>query len=143
MGAGHNHGAPTTEAGAPGDHRARLWIAFGLACVGAAIVGVALPLVPTTPFLLLAAFAFARSSPRLHAWLLGHKRFGPLITNWREHGAISPRTKLVSVGVMAAMPPLSFGLGAPLWTVLLQAAILLGSATFILTRPNGPKAPDE
>lgn len=119
-----------------------LWIAFGLACVGLAVVGVALPLVPTTPFLLLAAFAFARSSPRLHAWLLGHKRFGPLITNWRDHGAISARTKAVSVGMMAAMPPLSFGLGAPPWTVILQALILAGSATFILTRPNGPKASD-
>lgn len=120
-----------------------LWIAFGLACVGLAIVGVALPLVPTTPFLLLAAFAFARSSPRLHAWLIGHKRFGPLIRNWREHGAISPRTKAVSVGVMAAMPPLSLGFGAPVWTVVLQAVILAGSASFILTRPNGPRNTSE
>ncbi|MCI4643394.1 MAG: YbaN family protein [Hyphomonadaceae bacterium] len=116
-----------------------LWIAFGLVCVGLAIVGVALPLVPTTPFLLLAAFAFARSSPRLHAWLIGHKRFGPLIQNWRDHGAISPRTKALSVAMMSVMPPLSLAFSAPVWTVVLQAVILAGSATFILTRPNGPK----
>ena len=53
---------------------------------------------------------------------LGHKRFGPLIADWRDHGAISRRTKQVSVGVMAAMPLLSFGLGAPAWTIALQAA---------------------
>ena len=119
-----------------------LWVVFGLVCVGLAIVGIALPLVPTTPFLLLAAFAFARSSPRLHAWLVRHKRFGPLIENWRERGAISPRTKAMSVGMMALMPPLSFGFGAPAWTVVLQAVILTGSAAFILTRPNGPKVSD-
>ncbi|MEL6754230.1 MAG: YbaN family protein [Pseudomonadota bacterium] len=116
-----------------------LWIAFGMASVGAAIIGIALPLVPTTPFLLLAAFAFARSSPRLHAWLLGHKRFGPLITNWNEHGAISRRTKLVSVSVMAAMPALSVALEAPLWTVGVQILVLSASAAFILTRPSGPR----
>lgn len=117
-----------------------LWIAFGLSCVGAGIIGVALPLVPTTPFLLLAAFAFARSSPRLHAWLMGHKRFGPLIRNWNEHGAISRRTKLISVGVMAAMPALSAALGAPVWTIAVQVLVLSVSAAFILTRPSGPES---
>ncbi|MEL6567224.1 MAG: YbaN family protein [Pseudomonadota bacterium] len=115
-----------------------LWIAFGLTCVGAGLVGVALPLVPTTPFLLLAAFAFARSSPRLHAWLLGHKRFGPLIRNWNEHGAISRKTKWVSVSVMAAMPVLSVVLGAPLWAIGVQILVLSASAGFILSRPSGP-----
>lgn len=116
-----------------------LWIGFGALCVGLAILGAALPLLPTTPFLLLAAFAFARSSPRLHAWLLAHKRFGPLIHNWNEHGAISQRTKIVSVGIMALMPPASLYIGAPGWTVVLQIVILSASAAFILTRPSGPK----
>lgn len=115
-----------------------LWIGFGGLCVGLAILGAALPLLPTTPFLLLAAFAFARSSPRLHAWLLEHKRFGPLIRNWNDHGAISRRTKFVSVGIMALMPPASLYFGAPGWTVVLQVVILSASAAFILTRPSGP-----
>ena len=116
-----------------------VWLAFGGVCVALATAGAVLPLLPTTPFLLLAAFAFARSSPRLHAWIMGHKRFGPLIRDWHEHGAISRRTKQVSVGVMAAMPLLSFGLGAPLWTIAVQAVVLSCSAAFILSRPNAPR----
>ncbi|MEM9738449.1 MAG: YbaN family protein [Pseudomonadota bacterium] len=115
-----------------------LWIVFGFLCVGLGLLGIALPLLPTTPFLLLATFAFARSSPRLHAWLIGHKRFGPLIRNWNEHGAISRRTKTVSVSVMAVMPALSAGLGAPLWTIGVQILVLSASAAFILSRPGGP-----
>ncbi|MDG2479242.1 MAG: YbaN family protein, partial [Alphaproteobacteria bacterium] len=66
-----------------------------------AILGVALPLLPTTPFLLVAAFAFARSSDRWHRWLREHRVFGPLIADWQEHGAIDRRTKLLSVLAMA------------------------------------------
>ncbi|MEM1106595.1 MAG: YbaN family protein [Pseudomonadota bacterium] len=131
--------APLPERRAPPAPIRWLWIAFGFVCVGAGVLGAVLPLLPTTPFLLLATFAFARSSPRLHAWLVNHKRFGPLIRNWNEHGAIGRRTKIVSVSVMVAMPPLSLALGAPLWTVALQAGILSLSALFILTRPEGPK----
>lgn len=116
-----------------------LWIAFGGVAVGLAIIGAVLPLLPTTPFLLVAAFAFARSSPRLHAWLLGHKRFGPLIRNWQEHGAISRRTKIISLSLMAAMPPLALWMGAPTWTVVVQAGVLACSGLFIATRPSGPK----
>lgn len=116
-----------------------VWLAFGGVCVALAMAGAVLPLLPTTPFLLLAAFAFARSSPRLHAWLLGHKRFGPLIADWRDHGAISRRTKQVSLAVMAAMPVLSYSLGAPLWTIAVQAVVLSCSAAFILSRPDAPR----
>lgn len=116
-----------------------LWIAFGGLCVALAFIGIALPLVPTTPFLLLAAFAFAKSSPRLHAWIMGHKRFGPMITNWNDHGAISRPTKVISLSVMAVMPPLSWSFGAPMWTVVTQIVILSLSGLFIATRPSGPK----
>src|SRR5690606_8396288 len=70
--------------GEPAVTRRSLWLTFGLVCVGLALAGVVLPLLPATPFLLLAAFAFTRSSPRLHAWLLGHRHFGPLIEDWRR-----------------------------------------------------------
>ena len=116
-----------------------LWIAFGGLCVALAFIGIALPLVPTTPFLLLAAFAFAKSSPRLHAWIIGHKRFGPMIANWNDHGAISRPTKIISLSAMAAMPPLSWTLGAPMWTIVTQIVVLSLSGLFVATRPSGPK----
>ncbi len=79
-----------------------LWLLIGLLATGAGIAGIVLPLVPTTPFLLVAAFAFARSSDRLHSWLVTHPRLGPPITDWRDHGAISRRAKVLAVAVMLA-----------------------------------------
>ncbi len=72
-----------------------LLIAVGLLSLGLGIVGIALPVLPTTPFLLLAAACFARSSERLYFWLLSHRWFGPYLRNWREHKAITLRAKVI------------------------------------------------
>jgi uncharacterized membrane protein YbaN (DUF454 family) len=114
------------------------WLAAGLAATACGIAGIVLPLVPTTPFLLVAAYAFARSSSTLHQWLVTHPRFGPLIADWRAHGAIGRRTKALAVTVMAVMLLGSWmaGLGMPL--LLLQAGVLAVAALFILTRPDAP-----
>jgi len=116
-----------------------LWLALGWIAVGLAIAGAALPLLPTTPFLLVAAYAFARSSKRFHTWLMEHKHFGPLIRNWREHGAIDPWSKFWSMIAIG----LTFGLSVALQlspSILIIQAITLSAVTyFILTRPNGPK----
>ena len=111
------------------------WLCLGLLCVGLAGIGVVLPLMPTTVFLLVAAYAFARSSPRLHRWLLEHKVFGALIKDWQEHGAIAKRAKGAAIISMAAVLALSAVLKAPLWVLGLQAVILSCVALFILTRP--------
>lgn len=79
------------------------WLMIGLVATACGIAGIVLPLVPTTPFLLVAAYAFARSSPTLHEWLVTHPRCGPLITDWRTHGAIGRRTKVLAVMVMGLM----------------------------------------
>ncbi len=86
-----------------------LWAFLGLACVGLALVGVVLPLLPTVPFLLLAAFFFARSSERLHYWLLSHSTFGPLIDDWHSRGAIRPRAAYSGV----IRPPVPIVSGHP------------------------------
>lgn len=112
------------------------WLCLGLLCVGLAGIGVVLPLMPTTVFLLIAAFAFARSSPRLHKWLLGHKVFGALIRDWQEYGAIARRAKVVAVASMIGVLVLSAVLKAPIWVIGLQAVILSCVALFILTRPD-------
>jgi uncharacterized membrane protein YbaN (DUF454 family) len=99
---------------------------------------VVLPVLPTTPFLLLAAACLARSSPRLHRWLLGHPVFGPPIRNWEENGAISRSAKRLAVGSMAAVWGLSLVAGLP-WSALVVQTVLIGiGAAFVLTRPDGP-----
>lgn len=115
-----------------------LWMAAGFLCLGLGFLGVALPLLPTTPFLLLAAACFARSSPRLHAWLLDHPLFGPPIRDWQAHGAIHPRAKMLAVGTMALVFAASLWAGLP-WQALLAQGLLMGvGAGFVLSRPSPP-----
>lgn len=85
---------------------------LGILCLILAGLGVALPGLPTTPFLLLAAACFARSSPRLHGWLMAHRLFGPLLKNWQESRTIPRRAKrlaLVTLAVAAAISLYSLG----------------------------------
>lgn len=115
-----------------------LWLALGGMFLGLGLLGVVLPVLPTTPFLLLAAGCFARSSPRLHGWLLGHRLFGPPIRNWEENGAISRRSKRLAVVSMVAVLGLSVMLGVS-WKVLVAQTVLIAvGAAFVLTRPDGP-----
>ena len=114
-----------------------LWLAGGIVAFGLGLVGIPLPLLPTTPFILLAAFCFARSSPKLQDWLETHRRFGPMIADWREKGAISKRAKIYSVATMIAAPLASVFVGVPTWALIAQIVCLMGAATFVLTRPSG------
>ncbi|MEQ1670670.1 MAG: YbaN family protein [Hyphomicrobium sp.] len=115
-----------------------LWIIFGLIATAAGIAGIVLPLVPATPFLLLAAYAFARSSPVLHNWLISHARLGPPIANWQRNGAIDRPSKIMAIVLMAAALTISVLLQAPAAVLGAQAAAMAFAATFILTRPHGP-----
>ena len=78
-----------------------LLLAAGFAAFGLGLAGIFLPVLPTTPFMLLAAACFARSSPRFHRWLLGHRTFGPIVGEWERHRAIPWRTKLWAIGLMS------------------------------------------
>ncbi|MES0825543.1 YbaN family protein [Ruegeria sp. SCP11] len=114
-----------------------IWAALGLVCVGLAVVGIALPLLPTVPFLLLAAFFFARSSSRLHNWLITHQTFGPLIVDWQSSGAIRPAAKKAATISVAAVFGLSVLLALPSHVLIIQAVVLSSVMIFIWTRPNG------
>ena len=83
----------------------------GCFAVGLAFLGLFLPLLPTTPFLLLAAFCFSRGSARLHRWLLEHQTMGPIIQDWNERRVIRPRTKAVAAitVVLLLIPAALFG----------------------------------
>lgn len=112
-----------------------LWLTLGVASLVLGTVGIFVPLLPTVPFLLLAAFGFARSSERLHHWLLSHPRLGPPISDWRERGAIGHRAKrLATVSIIAAFA-ISLALGLKPWLLAVQAMTLGLVALFIWTRP--------
>lgn len=113
-----------------------LHFAIGLGATGLAIAGVVLPLLPTTPFLLVAAWAFARSSPRFEAWLLSHARFGPLIADWRREGAVGSGAKRASAVVMLATLAVGALLGLSATLLVLQASVFAGVSLFLWTRPT-------
>lgn len=113
-----------------------LWVLLGLAATGTGIAGIVLPLLPTTPFLLLAAFAFARSSPTLHDWLLQHPTLGRMIDDWHRYGAVDRRAKWAAFIVMATGLLCSLWLSVPAWVVLLQLAIFVAVGVFLFTRPD-------
>jgi len=71
-----------------------LLVLAGISSLGLGLIGIVVPLLPTTPFLLLAAFCFARSSDRLHRWLINHRLFGSYIRNYQEHRAITKQVKI-------------------------------------------------
>lgn len=112
-------------------------LALGAGFVALGFIGAFLPVLPTTPFLILAVACFARSSPRLEAWLLDHPRFGPALRVWRERGAISPRAKLMAVGGSALGFPVFYAASTPgPWLVAAVAAIMLGGVAYVLSRPS-------
>lgn len=78
-----------------------LWLLAGVLSLLTGIVGIFLPLLPTTPFVLLSAFCFSRGSTRCEAWLLGHPRFGPMVLDWRARHAIPLRAKQLAWTMMA------------------------------------------
>jgi len=119
----------------------RRWVyaGLGLCLVGIGVVGLLLPLLPSTIFFILAAAAFARSSPRLERWLLKQDRIGPAIRAWRANGAIPRRGKVAALAGMASGFAVFFVAVRPGWTsALLVAGLLIACAIFVATRPSGP-----
>ena len=113
------------------------WYALGVLSLVLGIIGVVLPLVPTTPLIILAAFAFGKASPRVAAALESHRFFGPIIAEWRANGAIAPRYKALALCMMGAVLVVSYVVGFSWLVIGIQALCVACAATFILTRPSG------
>jgi len=121
-----------------------LLLGAGFLFVGLAALGVILPLLPTTPFVLVAAACFARSSPRFYKWLLANRVFGPLITDWRAHGSIPLRAKILAVTLIVLVGGSSIlFVVEPVWLQILIAAILLSVITWLLSRPTSRPAAED
>ncbi|WP_416761930.1 YbaN family protein [Roseateles sp. So40a] len=84
------------------------WLVAGVLSLVLGVIGIFLPLLPTTPFVLLAAFCFARGSARCEAWLLGHPRFGPMVVQWRARRAVPLRAKQMAWGMMTVSSVISW-----------------------------------
>lgn len=128
---------PMTAHPPPNRFRRLPWIILGWLSVALGFIGVVLPVLPTTPFLILAAVAFGKSSPRLRAWLLTHPVFGGPIRDWESSGAIRPRHKILACTSMALLLMVSFLAGLRPTILIIQAVAMAGAASFILSRPNG------
>ena len=115
-----------------------VWQGLAYLFLGLAIIGVALPGIPTTPFVIAAAWAAMRGSPRLHRWLLGHPHFGPLLRNWQRHGAVSRKAKRAAIASMVVCA-LILLLVAPGRVLTLVAIGIMGLvALWLLRRPEPP-----
>jgi len=113
------------------------YLALGFLMLLLGIIGAFLPVMPTTVFIILAAWFFGRSSPRLEAWLLDHPTFGPVLRNWRDKGAIPPKAKLAASGGMVAGYALFWWGARPGWPLAIGVALfMLACAAFVLSRPD-------
>ncbi len=118
--------------------RRLFWMIGGWVALAVGVLGVFLPLLPTTPFLLAAAFCFARGSERTYRWLLGHRLFGPPIHDWNAYGAISRRAKWAAMIAIVLVVVISYIAGVGIPVMAIQIAVLAVVSGFILSRPFPP-----
>nr|WP_319250314.1 YbaN family protein [uncultured Celeribacter sp.] len=116
--------------------RKLLHLMLGCLCVLLAAIGAVLPVMPTTVFLILAAFFFTKGSPRLRQWLLDNPRIGPTIRDWEATGAIPRRIKLLSVSMMAGSFVLACFLDMHIALRVLHFALIAAGSAYVLSRPD-------
>ena len=108
------------------------WLFFTLGLIGAF-----LPVLPTTPFMLLALAMFAKSSERFHRWLYNHRLFGPPLQKWHEHRVIPLKAKVLSVSMMSvSLLYVILYSPIPVWMVVVTGLLMAYGAWFVLTKPS-------
>lgn len=117
-----------------------VFIVFGIVSLSLGVIGIFLPVLPTTPFVLLSAFCFSKGSERLHRWLLSQPIFGPMIENWERYGVIPLKAKILATLMIVG------GIGYPVLFVPVAVTVkvlmvLLGliGLSYVLTRPSAPR----
>ena len=114
-----------------------VWRALAVVSLGLGLVGLALPVVPTVPFLIASAWAASKGWPAFEIWLLNHRLFGPPILQWRQRGAVPRRVKWISTLMMASSAiGMQFFVQIPLWLRLAVPAVMLAVAVWLWLRPD-------
>lgn len=127
----HDDPAAPLDAG-----RNLFYLIFAYTCVGLGILGAFLPLLPTTPFLLLAAWAAPKGSPALHRWLYEHPRFGAALIAWEQNRAVSVRSKWAACVLMAVSWVIMY-LQTSTWIVpAITGVLFVAVSAFLITRPS-------
>lgn len=129
------------EVAEPAPHRGArrfAYLAIGFFFVGLGGLGAVLPVLPTTPFLLISLWAFSKSSVRFERWLLEHKRFGPRLLAWRIHRVIPLPAKLAAWGSMIASLTIMAIVRRPLWQIGLAASVMAIGAIYVASKPSRP-----
>ena len=122
---------------APDSIKAAIFVSFGCLLVALGFVGIFLPLLPTTPLLLLAALCFGRGSPRFHRQLLEHRLFGPPINDWNRNRVIRPRFKLLAcVMIIGASAAVYLYDNIPQFVKLFYFPLVVVLLTFIVSRKS-------
>jgi uncharacterized protein len=114
------------------------YLAIGLLFVGLGVLGAFLPVLPTTPLLLISLWAFSKSSVRLETWLLTHKRFGPRLVAWRTDRVIPLGAKLAAWGSMIASLTLMILSGTSTLAIAGAASVMAIGAGYVASRPSRP-----
>lgn len=113
-----------------------LWTLAGLLSLAIGIIGIFLPVLPTTPLVILAAYCFGKGSPRLRAWIISHRRFGPMIEDWEATGAIPRRVKYWACFLMALAFAFAWWIALPTHILVAQGALMAIGAAYVLSRPS-------
>lgn len=114
-----------------------VFLLLGMIFVLLGFIGLFLPVMPTVPFLIVAAACFTRSSSRLEAWMLDHPRFGPLLRDWRERGAIPRRAKWLALVGSCSGFVVMLVLHAPGWPLgVCIAAVIAAAMVYVFSRPD-------
>ncbi len=115
-----------------------LLLAFAVLCLGLGIVGVIVPGMPTTVFILMAAWAAARSSPKLYAWLMANRLFGPMLHNWHNGRTVSRRAKWSATIAMGVCSVIVAWTAHPRWLAGVAIGCMACVLTWLWRRPEPP-----
>ncbi|PCI77569.1 MAG: hypothetical protein COB20_07595 [SAR86 cluster bacterium] len=116
-----------------------LWLLLAYATLAIGLIGAFLPILPTTPFLLVAVWAGSHASSKFKWWLLRHKHFGPGLRDWYRDNAIAKPAKIAAVTVISVSWLIIILSGSPTGVIVFTGLLFIGCISFLLSRPDTRK----